>query len=76
MLVKVLLNLGTNDFPDSPLQEGEHDLPDAFAARLIAEKLAVAVKPPKKTQTASVTPVVANVTTPPPIAVKASLKKE
>ena len=47
MKIKLLCNLGTNDYPDTPLQEGEHDVPDNLANKLIARKLAVAIEQPK-----------------------------
>lgn len=40
MKIKLHANLGTNDFPDQPLQAGIHEVDDSFAARLIALRLA------------------------------------
>lgn len=52
MLVEVFLNLGTNDFPDSPLTAGEHEVPDVLGASLVARRLAreiVTEKEPEQT---------------------------
>lgn len=43
--IKLLLNLGLQDYPDSPLPEGEHEVSDVFAATLIARRLAVKLPP-------------------------------
>lgn len=47
MKVKLKCNLGTNDFPDSPLPEGEHEVTDTFGAKLVALKLAEDITPAK-----------------------------
>lgn len=40
MRVRVKCNLGTDDFPDSPLTEGEHEVSETFGAQLVGLKLA------------------------------------
>jgi hypothetical protein len=47
--VKILLNLGTMDYPENPLPEGEHEVTDEFAAKLIARRHAVLLPPVKAT---------------------------
>lgn len=48
MKVKVLCNLGTRDFGSQALPEGEHEVNDAFGAKLIKRRLAVEIVPPPK----------------------------
>lgn len=47
MRIKVLTNLGTNDFPETPFKEGEeHDVTDELGGKLVRLRLAVDVTPP------------------------------
>jgi len=47
MRVKILLNLGSNDFPGHPYLEGEeHEVVDRLGAKLVRCGLAVDVTPP------------------------------
>jgi hypothetical protein len=41
MKVKVLLNLGTNDYGDNALPAGEHEVGDSFGRLLISRRHAV-----------------------------------
>jgi hypothetical protein len=48
MLVKLLTNLGSNDWPDLPFLDGEtREVSDGIGAKLLAQKLATAVQPTK-----------------------------
>lgn len=41
MLIEVLVNLGSNDFPESPFKEGErHEVTEQLGKRLIGFRLA------------------------------------
>ena len=44
MKIRVLLNLGTNEYGANALEEGEHDVPEPLAQNLIGRKLAVRVE--------------------------------
>jgi hypothetical protein len=47
MRIKVLTNLGTNDFPESPFKDGEeHEVNDELGSKLIRLRLAVDITPP------------------------------
>ena len=49
MLVKLLTNLGSNDFPGMPFLDGEkHDVSDEVGAKLVRLRLATDVTPPPK----------------------------
>jgi len=46
MRVKLLTNLGSNDFPEHRFLEGEeHEIDDSTGGKLVAKKLAVDVTP-------------------------------
>lgn len=46
MQVKLLTNLGKNQFPDTPYQEGEqHEVSDQLGAILLRRSLAVEITP-------------------------------
>lgn len=46
MRVKLLCNLGTNDFPATPFRDGEeHDVTDDLGMKLVRRKLALDVTP-------------------------------
>lgn len=47
MKIRVHCNLGTKDFPDAPLTEGEHEVDDKFGAKLVGLKLATDITPPQ-----------------------------
>ena len=47
MKVKLLTNLGSNDFPGFPFLDGdEHEVTDELGAKLVRLKLAVEILPP------------------------------
>lgn len=47
MKVRLLCNLGTNDFPLTPFEEGEEpEVSDDLGTRLVRAKLAVDITPP------------------------------
>ncbi len=49
MVVQLLTNLGSNDFPGYPFKDGEtHEVTDLFGAKLVRLKLAVDVTPAPK----------------------------
>jgi hypothetical protein len=51
MKIEILVNLGSQEFPDHPFREGEvHEVEDKIAARLIARNLAIAVAIPEEKQ--------------------------
>jgi hypothetical protein len=46
MLVRVTMNLGTNEFPDSPFLEGEeHEVTETLGNVLVQRNLAVDITP-------------------------------
>lgn len=54
--IKALTNLGTNDYPSCPIQEGDTaEVPPEVAAKLVANRHGVIVDlPPEKTDAAPV----------------------
>lgn len=68
MKVRILTNLGSQDYPDCPYLEGEtHNVGEALAAKLIANRHAVKIDEPKPEPA----PVIAKLETPEPTAPKA-----
>ena len=61
MLVEVFLNLGTSEFPDSPLPAGEHEVTDKLGALLVARGLARAIEVPVTFQAVAEAPAVVTV---------------
>lgn len=47
MRIKVLANLGTSEFPDSPFKEGEeHEVSETLGSLLVRRRLADDITPP------------------------------
>lgn len=54
MKVRLLCNLGTNDFPHTPFKEGEEpEVADDLGAKLVRAKLAIDITPPETTVAAT-----------------------
>ena len=46
MRIKLLCNLGTNDFPETPFKDGEeHEVSDQLGRSLVAQRLAKDITP-------------------------------